>query len=64
MGKMKVSNAIIRRLPRYRRYLGYLQTKGIKKVSSNQLSEKIGYTASQIRQDLNTFGALSKKACV
>ena len=56
MGKMKVSNAIIRRLPRYRRYLGYLQTKGIKKVSSNELSEMIGYTASQIRQDLNTFG--------
>ena len=49
MGKMKVSNAIIRRLPRYRRYLGYLQTKGIKKISSNELSEMIGYTASQIR---------------
>ena len=41
MGKMKVSNAIIRRLPRYRRYLGYLQTKGIKKISSNELSEMI-----------------------
>ena len=50
MGKTKVSNAIIRRLPRYRRYLGYLQTKGIKKISSNELSEMIGYTASQIRQ--------------
>jgi redox-sensing transcriptional repressor len=54
--KPKVSNAIIRRLPRYRRYLGHLQAKGIKKVSSNELSEMIGYTASQIRQDLNTFG--------
>ena len=41
MGKTKVSNAIIRRLPRYRRYLGYLQTKGIKKISSNKLSEMI-----------------------
>ena len=53
--KPKVSNAIIRRLPRYRRYLGHLQNKGIKKISSNELSEIIGYTASQIRQDFNTF---------
>ena len=61
MGKMKVSNAIIRRLPRYRRYLGYLQSKGIKKISSNELSEMIGYTASQIRQDLNTFGEFGQQ---
>ena len=59
--KSKVSNAIIRRLPRYRRYLGYLQTKGVKKVSSNELSEMIGYTASQIRQDLNTFGEFGQQ---
>ena len=61
MSRAKVSNAIIRRLPRYRRYLGYLQTKGIKKVSSNELSEMIGYTASQIRQDLNTFGEFGQQ---
>jgi redox-sensing transcriptional repressor len=60
-GKPKVSNAIIRRLPRYRRYLGYLQTKGVKKISSNELSEMIGYTASQIRQDLNTFGEFGQQ---
>ncbi|MBE6041427.1 MAG: redox-sensing transcriptional repressor Rex [Clostridiales bacterium] len=60
-GKSKVSNAIIRRLPRYRRYLGHLQTKGIRKVSSNELSEMIGYTASQIRQDLNTFGEFGQQ---
>ena len=59
--KTKVSNAIIRRLPRYRRYLGYLQAKGIKKVSSNELSDMIGYTASQIRQDLNTFGEFGQQ---
>ena len=59
--KPKVSNAIIRRLPRYRRYLGYLQAKGVKKVSSNELSEMIGYTASQIRQDLNTFGEFGQQ---
>lgn len=61
MAKTKVSNAIIRRLPRYRRYLGHLQTQGIKKVSSNELSEMIGYTASQIRQDLNTFGEFGQQ---
>lgn len=61
MSKAKVSNAIIRRLPRYRRYLGYLQAKGIKKISSNELSELIGYTASQIRQDLNTFGEFGQQ---
>ena len=61
MSKTKVSIAIIRRLPRYRRYLGYIQTKGIKKISSNELSEMIGYTASQIRQDLNTFGEFGQQ---
>lgn len=59
--KPKVSNAIIRRLPRYRRYLGHLQARGIRKVSSNELSEMIGYTASQIRQDLNTFGEFGQQ---
>lgn len=61
MSKTKVSNAIIRRLPRYRRYLGQLQVKGIKKISSGELSELIGYTASQIRQDLNTFGEFGQQ---
>ena len=61
MYQQKVSNAIIRRLPRYRRYLGYLQAKGIKKISSSELSELIGYTASQIRQDLNTFGEFGQQ---
>ena len=57
----RVSNAIIRRLPRYRRYLNELRKKGIKKISSNELSELIGYTASQIRQDLNTFGGFGQQ---
>ena len=61
MSKAKVSNAIIRRLPRYRRYLGQLKLKGIKKISSGELSELIGYTASQIRQDLNTFGEFGQQ---
>lgn len=57
----KVSNAIIRRLPRYRRYLNELRKKGVQKISSNELSELIGYTASQIRQDLNTFGGFGQQ---
>lgn len=57
----KISNAIIRRLPRYRRYLGQLKNNGVKKVSSNELSELIGYTASQIRQDFNTFGEFGQQ---
>ncbi|EJU20303.1 MULTISPECIES: redox-sensing transcriptional repressor Rex [Mogibacterium] len=57
----KVSNAIIRRLPRYRRYLNELRKQGVKKISSNELSELIGYTASQIRQDLNTFGGFGQQ---
>ncbi len=57
----RVSNAIIRRLPRYRRYLGDLQAQGVKKISSNELSDLIGYTASQIRQDLNTFGGFGQQ---
>ena len=57
----KVSNAIIRSLPRYRRYLKELRKQGVKKISSNELSELIGYTASQIRQDLNTFGGFGQQ---
>ena len=57
----KVSNAIIRRLPRYRRYLNELRKQGVKKISSKELSEIIGFTASQIRQDLNTFGGFGQQ---
>lgn len=59
--QQKISNAIIRRLPRYRRYIGQLQNKGVKKISSSELSEIMGYTASQIRQDLNTFGEFGQQ---
>ena len=41
----KISNAVIRRLPRYRRYLRELQKQGVEKISSNDFSELIGYTA-------------------
>lgn len=57
----KISNAVIKRLPRYRRYLKELQKKGVDKISSNEFSSLIGYTASQIRQDLNNFGGFGQQ---
>jgi redox-sensing transcriptional repressor len=57
----KISNAVIKRLPRYRRYLKELQKKGVDKISSNEFSRLIGYTASQIRQDLNNFGGFGQQ---
>ena len=57
----KVSNAVIRRLPRYRRYLYELKKKGVTKISSKEFSRLIGYTASQIRQDLNNFGGFGQQ---
>jgi redox-sensing transcriptional repressor len=56
-----ISKAVIRRLPRYRRYLKELQKKDIEKISSKDLSSLIGYTASQIRQDLNNFGGFGQQ---
>jgi len=57
MNKNKnISMAVIRRLPKYYRYLEGLLRNHIERISSKELSEKIGFTASQIRQDLNCFG--------
>ena len=53
-----VSSAVIKRLPCYRRTLGELEKKKIKIISSSELGEKMGMTASQIRQDLHNFGSL------
>jgi len=60
MGK-KVSIAVIRRLPRYFRYLSDLLKADIKRISSKELSERMGITASQIRQDLNCFGGFGQQ---
>ncbi|SKA91281.1 redox-sensing transcriptional repressor [Caloramator quimbayensis] len=54
--KTMISMAVIRRLPKYQRYLGELLNNDITRISSKELSERIGFTASQIRQDLNCFG--------
>jgi len=59
--KEKVSLAVINRLPRYYRYLGDLLDAGITKISSQELSEKMGTTASQVRQDLNCFGGFGQQ---
>ncbi|MGI6085187.1 MAG: redox-sensing transcriptional repressor Rex [Acetivibrionales bacterium] len=57
----KISMAVIRRLPRYFRYLSDLMKLDIKRVSSKELSERMHITASQIRQDLNCFGGFGQQ---
>ncbi len=52
---------VIKRLPRYYRYLGECLKQGITRISSKNLSEKMGVTASQIRQDLNFFGGFGQQ---
>ncbi|MDV3426466.1 MAG: redox-sensing transcriptional repressor Rex [Bacillota bacterium] len=54
--KKNISMAVIKRLPKYQRYLGDLVDKGVERISSKELGENMGFTASQIRQDLNNFG--------
>ena len=61
MKKKNVSDAVIRRLPRYYRYLGDLHRKGVVRISSSSLGEKMGITASQIRQDLSCFGEFGQQ---
>ena len=56
-----VSNSVIKRLPRYYRFLGELKENGVVRISSKDLSQKMGFTASQIRQDLNCFGGFGQQ---
>ena len=57
----KVPLVVIKRLPRYYRYLTEIMESGAKRVSSGELSEKMNCTASQIRQDLNCFGGFGQQ---
>ena len=57
-----VSPAVIKRLPRYYRYLGDLLKNGVTRISSNELSSRMNVTASQFRQDLNNFMNISPKS--
>lgn len=56
-----ISNSVIKRLPRYYRFLGELKLAGVSRISSRELSERMGLTASQIRQDLNCFGGFGQQ---
>ena len=56
-----ISKAVFKRLPRYYRYLGDLLKDGVERISSNELSERMSVTASQIRQDLNNFGGFGQQ---
>ena len=57
----KISSAVVKRLPRYYRYLSELLEKGIDRISSQELSRKMNVTASQIRQDFNNFGGFGQQ---
>ena len=61
IGKNPVSVAVIKRLPRYHRYLGDLLREGKLRISSAELSRIMGVTASQIRQDFNCFGGFGQQ---
>lgn len=59
--KKVISRAVIKRLPRYYRYLGSLLEAGVERISSGELSARMQVTASQIRQDLNNFGGFGQQ---
>ena len=61
MEERNISQAVIRRLPRYYRYLGDLLDNEVERISSNDLSKRMNVTASQIRQDLNNFGGFGQQ---
>lgn len=61
MEEKEISQAVIGRLPRYFRYLGELKDDGVERISSQELSELMKVTASQIRQDFNNFGGFGQQ---
>ena len=61
MKQIKVSNNVIRRLPRYLRKLDELKTAGIERISSGELGRQMGLTSSQIRQDFSCFGEFGQQ---
>jgi len=61
MASKNISQAVIRRLPRYYRYLSELMESNIVRISSKELSERMHVTASQIRQDFNNFGGFGQQ---
>lgn len=62
LGKQEnISVSVIKRLPRYYRFLADLKQAGVIRISSKELSARMGLTASQIRQDLNCFGGFGQQ---
>ena len=61
MKNESISFSVIKRLPRYYRFLGELKSNGIIRISSRELSQRMGLTASQIRQDFNCFGGFGQQ---
>ena len=61
MKRLKVSNNVIRRLPRYLRKLDELTEQGVSRVSSQELGQQLGLTPSQIRQDFSCFGEFGQQ---
>ena len=59
--KEKISASVIKRLPRYYRFLGELQAQHVRKISSKELAQKMQTTASQVRQDFNCFGGFGQQ---
>ena len=57
----KVSLPVIKRLPKYYRYVSEMQQNGITKISSSELAKIMGTTASQVRQDFNCFGGFGQQ---
>ncbi len=57
----QIPKTVIARLPRYYRFLGMLLEEGFERISSGELSQRMGLTASQIRQDLNHFGGFGQQ---
>ena len=61
MKKENISDAVIRRLPRYYRHLNELCSRGVVRISSHSLGQEMGITASQIRQDFSCFGEFGQQ---
>ncbi|NLB42819.1 MAG: redox-sensing transcriptional repressor Rex [Clostridiales bacterium] len=59
--KNYVSEAVMRRMPKYYRYLTDMEANGLERISSKELSQRMGLTASQIRQDFNCFGGFGQQ---
>ena len=61
MKRIKISNNVIRRLPKYLRKLDDLRAAGVERISSGELGRQMGFTPSQIRQDFSCFGEFGQQ---